>query len=277
MRKVLSFFIYSIFFFSAIKTTIAQPNALVFQHLQQGANAFNRANYIGAIREFTEAIKLRPTFADSYYNRGYAKMKIKDFVGAIDDFDETIAWSPMDKQAFHLRGDAHRELKHYAQAEADYTKAIDLGIPKPEAVYYKRAQVAALAKNYERSEKDYKYVMRFMPQLYSIYFKMGMLAYQNKHPQEAIDYLTKFLETQPSNMAVRLFRASIAAEEGMYDLAIADYTAALQKEPDNAFLYYQRGTAYYEQSKKKEACRDFQQASFYGYAPATNTLRRLCQ
>jgi tetratricopeptide (TPR) repeat protein len=256
---------------------MAQPNTLVFQHLKRGANAFNTNNYIGAIAEFSEAIKLRPTFADSYFNRGYAKMRIKDFVGAIDDFDETIAWSPLDIQAHHLRGDAHRELKHYADAETDYTIAIDLGIAKPEAIYYKRAQVAALAKHYERSEKDYKYVMRFMPQLYGIYFKMGLLAYQNKRPQEAITYLTEFLKTQPTNMAVRLFRASIASDEGMQDLAIIDYSAALLKEPDNAFLYYQRGTAYFELGKTKEACRDFQQASFYGYAPATNTLRRLCK
>ena len=263
--------------FAMLQSLNAQPNALVFQHLRQGANAFNTSNYIRAIREFTEAIKLRPTFADSYYNRGYAKMRIRDFVGAIDDFDETISWSPLDVQAHHLRGDAHRELKHYAEAEADYTRTIELGIAKPEAVYYKRAQVAALAKHYERSETDYKYVMRFMPQLYGIYFKIGLLAYQNKRPKEAIDYLTKFLEAQPANTAVRLFRASIASDEGMNDLAISDYTAVLLKEPDNAFLFYQRGSAYYELGKKKEACRDFQQAAFYGYAPATNTLRRLCK
>lgn len=255
----------------------AQPNALVFKHLQQGANAFNTANYIGAVREFTEAIKLRPTFGDSYFNRGYAKLRLRDFVGAIDDFDETIAWSPMDIQAHHLRGDAHRELKEYAEAEADYTRAIDLGIAKPEAIYYKRAQVAALAKHYERSEKDYKYVIRFMPQLYGIYFKMGLLAYQNKHPKDAIDYLTKFLETQPTNMPVRLFRASIAADEAEYELAIADYTAVLRTEPDNGFLYHQRGIAYHELDRAKEACRDFQLAAFYGYAAATNTMRRYCK
>ncbi|MEY4927437.1 MAG: repeat-containing protein YrrB [Bacteroidota bacterium] len=273
MRKIVAIIFFLAFYFRID----AQPNALVLQHLKKGANAFNTNNYMAAVQEFTEAIKLRPTFADSYFNRGYAKMRLKDYVGAIDDFDETIAWSPFDIQAHHLRGDAHRELKHYADAEADYTKAIDFGIAKPEAIYYKRAQVAALAKHYERSEKDYKYVMRFMPQLYGIYFKMGLLAYQNKHPKEAIEYLTKFLETQPANMSVRLFRASIASDEGLFDLAISDYSAALFKEPDNAFLYYQRGMAYYELAKKKEACRDFQQASFYGYAPATNTLRRLCQ
>jgi tetratricopeptide (TPR) repeat protein len=41
-------------------------------------------------------------------------------------------------------------------------------------------------------------------------------------------------------------QAEAAAEVGDYDLAITEFTQAIEQEPEDATLYYARGSAYYE-------------------------------
>jgi tetratricopeptide (TPR) repeat protein len=50
------------------------------------------------------AIKLNPTFATYYYNRGNSKIKIKDYLGAIEDFSKTVEINSSHTNAFYNRG-----------------------------------------------------------------------------------------------------------------------------------------------------------------------------
>ena len=255
----------------------AQPNGLVLRHLTTGSNYFNTGNYGGAIVSFTAALELRPTLADGYFNRGYAKFKLKDYVGAIDDFDETIAWSPADAQAYYLRAEAHRELKDLPEAERDYTQALAFGFKKLEPIFYNRALIALQLKHYAEAEADLQRVLRTSPNRYGLNFKLGLLAYQTKRPREAAEYLTQFLIAQPANTSVRLLRANIYSEEELFESAIADYTYILATEPDNGGVLYQRGLAYANSGDQTQACRDLQAASFYGYTPALARLKATCK
>ena len=49
-----------------------------------------RADYQGAIADYTEAIKLKPDDASAYIGRGGAKGFLADYKGAIADFTEEI-------------------------------------------------------------------------------------------------------------------------------------------------------------------------------------------
>jgi tetratricopeptide (TPR) repeat protein len=46
-------------------------------------------------------------------------------------------------------------------------------------------------------------------------------------------------------------------EEDKTDEAIAKWTQALTLAPDNCEILYYRGTAYTNQNKKEEACKDY--------------------
>jgi tetratricopeptide (TPR) repeat protein len=276
-KSLLTTPVFILFFVCAHFSAQAQQNDLVFKHLVQGSNYFNRGNLAGAIGEFTSAIKYRPTFGDSYFNRGYCKFKLKDYVGAIEDFNLTIDWSPNDAQTFFLRAESHRELKHYLDAERDYTKALDYGYPKSEQIYVKRAQVSTQLKHYERAEKDMMQVLRTAPTLYNMYYKLGLISYQANKNNEAANYFSKFLQYQPNNISVRQIRASIYFDNKQYDKAVPDLDVVIRAEPDNSSAYFQRGSSYSALNDADKACDDLHSAFQLGYLPAKKAMKKHCK
>lgn len=59
-----------------------------------------------AIKLYDEAIKLNPTVAQVYFNRGVSKSNHLDFEGAIKDYDKAIELNPEYMQAYGNRGNA---------------------------------------------------------------------------------------------------------------------------------------------------------------------------
>lgn len=75
-----------------------------------------------AISDFSEAIRLKPDFAEAYYNRG--RTQGADTSAAIADFDEAIKINPKYAEAYNSRGDAWEKRGEVNRAIADYQKAI---------------------------------------------------------------------------------------------------------------------------------------------------------
>ena len=73
-------------------TVVAQDKSKDF--FDQGLAKFTEKDYKGAIRDFDEAIRLKPDDAAAYNSRGSAKSNLGDKQGAIKDFDEAIRLKP---------------------------------------------------------------------------------------------------------------------------------------------------------------------------------------
>ncbi len=70
----------------SLHTVVAQDKSKDF--LNQGLAKFNKGDYEGAIKDYDEAIRLQPDYADAYYNRGNAKRALGDNQGAIQDYQD---------------------------------------------------------------------------------------------------------------------------------------------------------------------------------------------
>lgn len=76
---------------------------------------------------YTEAIRIKPDYAEPYNNRGIARKKKGDLDGAIKDYTEAIRIKPDHANAYWGRGNAWWEKEDYYSAAADYQKYFDLG------------------------------------------------------------------------------------------------------------------------------------------------------
>jgi tetratricopeptide (TPR) repeat protein len=95
-------------------------------------------NYTGALSDYTTAIKLNATDADTWMNRGLVKEKLSDLKGAYTDYTKAIALKEDLVKAWLNRGNVLMKEQRYQTAIEDYTAAIsfehDYG-----AAYYNRA------------------------------------------------------------------------------------------------------------------------------------------
>ncbi len=85
-----------------------------------------------AVRDFTEALRLRPDYDAAYYNRGLTYVKMERYEEGIQDFTTTISIAPTHQGAYVQRAFAYILLGRDAEAEADVLEAIELGVDADE-------------------------------------------------------------------------------------------------------------------------------------------------
>ena len=85
-----------------------------------------------AVRDFTEALRLRPDYDAAYYNRGLTYVKMERYEEGIQDFTATISIAPTHQGAYVQRAFAYILLGRDAEAEADVLEAIELGVDEDE-------------------------------------------------------------------------------------------------------------------------------------------------
>jgi len=92
----------------------------------------NKNNFllIKAINVYTEAIRIKPSDADSYLNRGKAYAKLKNHKKAIDDFTSAVYYGSDELKKkmllFYLRGQEYTELGDYKNAINDFSESLRL-------------------------------------------------------------------------------------------------------------------------------------------------------
>jgi tetratricopeptide (TPR) repeat protein len=89
----------------------------------QGKQAYDKGDYDLAVSCYTEAIRLTPTSAEVYYNRGLAHVGKSDLDKAIADCTEAIRLRPDYMDAYYIRGWAYLGKRDKGKAEADFQQA----------------------------------------------------------------------------------------------------------------------------------------------------------
>ena len=118
------------------------------QVLRRLASAYNnrgvafriKANYVQAIDDFNEAIRLVPNYANAFNNRGVAFRNMGELDRALADYDQAIRIKSDYVAAFYNRGLALADKKEYGKAISDFTEVLRID-PKNPTVLYRRGVV----------------------------------------------------------------------------------------------------------------------------------------
>ena len=90
------------------------------------ADSNRKVEFDQAIAYYNEAIRLQPTFAVFYNNRGNAWNNKKEYDNAIADYNQAIRLDPQLEAAYYNRGLAWEYKNNFDKAIADYSEAIRL-------------------------------------------------------------------------------------------------------------------------------------------------------
>lgn len=86
--------------------------------LRMGQNAIYFDDYISAIDNFNNIIRVKPYLSEPYFFRGLAKLNLDDYEGAIQDYSKAIELNPNYFHAYMYRGVAWHNLRKYEEAMA---------------------------------------------------------------------------------------------------------------------------------------------------------------
>ena len=106
------------------------------------------------MREFNEAIRLNPDYAEAYFNRGKTRLEQGNIERALRDFNEAIRLKPdYDVDAFYSRAFARGGAKDRRKLCSEPPLPIIRSISISEAVYTTRNQ-SKVERDHPRSCKE---------------------------------------------------------------------------------------------------------------------------
>ena len=178
-----------------------------------------------------------------------------------------------DVQAYCDRGHTYTEKGEYDLAIADWTKVIELD-PSWVGGYYYRGQAYTRKGEYERAITDFTKVIETDPSWVGGFYYQGQVythkgeyasaycergrAYRCKAEYElAIADYTKAIEIAPEFVSAYCDRGHAYTEKGEYDLAIADWTKVIETDPSWVGGYHYRGQAYTKKGEYERAILDY--------------------
>jgi len=98
----------------------------VLAYINRG-NAYRDGEQLDrAAADYGEVIKLAPTDARGWRNRGMIKLFKGDTKGGLADYDKALQYDPADAYSWNNRGQARMRLGDKAGAIADFRKALEI-------------------------------------------------------------------------------------------------------------------------------------------------------
>ena len=162
-----------------------------------------------AIKDFDEAVRLRPNYVGLYLARGATYGMSEDLDKAIADFDRALELDPNSGIAYMNRATARNRKGDRTESLSDYDKAIEL-IPENWMAWDGRCWVRAII---------------------------------GKDLDGALADCDKASELQPGAANTMNTRGFILYRQGRFEEAIASYDASIARDPNAASSYYMRGLA----------------------------------
>jgi tetratricopeptide (TPR) repeat protein len=103
--------------------------------------------------------------ASDFYNRGKAKLEIKDIEGAIEDLTKAVRLDSTALDVLKSLGDAYRQAKDYEKAEDIYENLVTKRAPPLAADYYALGIVYYMSKKYVSADSIFSKLIELKPEM----------------------------------------------------------------------------------------------------------------
>jgi tetratricopeptide (TPR) repeat protein len=236
----------------------------------RGEAAYEQKNYDKAITEFTEVIRLYPTYVAAYYYRGEAFLHKSDYDRAIADYTQALRHSDdnVNKELIYgSRGFAYQQKGEINKAIEDYESYLRI---EPNKTYIKslletlkgqsKGQSAGQQAQANKGSKG-----QSAEQQAQAAYERGEAAFEKQNWDKAITEFTEVIKLFSNYPAAYVYRGSALMHKSDYDRALADFNTALRESEDpemQALIYGNRGTVYSQKGERSKAIENYE-ASLY--------------
>jgi tetratricopeptide (TPR) repeat protein/predicted aspartyl protease len=230
---------------------------------RQGAALVSRGEFNAGIALLSKAVTLNPAEPDYYYQRGNAYWAGKQPDLALKDFDQALKLKPGFLSAYIPRAELDLNKGNTPAALADL-EAVDRLAPKQAdlrytlaALYERMDHLPESIQQYgawiESHPDDARMVAALAGRCYSRALANLELPGAMKDCDKALSRADK---SNPNNAQLHVDRALVYIRLGEFDKAISDCSDALKQSPKNASALYVKAVAELRKDKKAESSAD---------------------
>jgi tetratricopeptide (TPR) repeat protein len=220
---------------------------------------YQKKDYDNAMADFSKSIRLNPNYSDTYNDRALVWEARNDFISAIEDYNAAIRVDPKSFLAYHNRGRAFLTMKDYDKAVQDFDKAIELD-PKSVSVYNDRGRAYDAKHAHQAAIDDYTEAIRLDPQYFHGYRNRGLAWYGKKEYDKAIEDYNEAIRLDPNSAAAYNDRGRAWEGKRQRDKALADYNQAIRVDPQYYHAYNNRGLIRNAKKEYDQAIADYNEA-----------------
>jgi tetratricopeptide (TPR) repeat protein len=217
----------------------------------RGLSYFEIGLYDKAIEDYNAILREDSTDFEAYFNRGLAYMELADYISAQADFENTLALNPDYTKAYTFMGLARYHLGDYKEAIGFFNKGKESDILSA-ANYYNRALAYQAMGETAKAETDFKMAVKLEPKA-AYFWGYANLLFNNKDYQASVEAYNQAISLNPEEPKLWFNRGISKYEQKQYALAIEDFMAASQIDPEDLDAHWYLALSY-------KAIGDFEKA-----------------
>jgi protein O-GlcNAc transferase len=197
-------------------------------HHRQGNADCDAGRLDRAIMEYSQAIRLRPRFAEAYCDRGIAYRLRKDYLHALSDFEKAIRLRPHYAAPYNHRAYTLRLLGRYDQAIAAYQEAIRIS-PRSGARWLHLGACQSLTGRNREAIVSYRKALALDTGLNEARFNLGLLyAIAGEGAKAQASYRDALKRARPADVSQAMAELEAAQKKHPHGTALKQAIELLQ-------------------------------------------------
>lgn len=177
--------------------------ATYYSYPEMTQNDYLRSGYeypdtdtIETMINLNREIRLNPSNAKAFINRGNALVGLKNFKKAVEDYTKAIELEKNKARAFTNRGFAYEKLKEYDKAIEDYKAAISI-LPNFAAFYDNLGHAYLRSKDYSNAVSSYRKCIELDSKRFSAMLGLAEAYYETEDAEKSKHYLDEAKTIEP--------------------------------------------------------------------------------
>jgi tetratricopeptide (TPR) repeat protein len=204
---------------------------------KQGYNLQKENKCSEAIEKYDGVIRRSPKNVDAWFNRGICHYRVWNYPRARDDYQQVIQLKPDFVEAHYNIGLVHLAMDNTDQALGAFDNAIRLKPDEPDA-HRQRGDILRDRGDLAEALAEYTTLVKLSRSIRHVQRRALVLRDMGEFDQAIAEYDRLI---SPTNPFAQDERAATLREKGDIEAALAELNASLQRQPDFAGGYIERG------------------------------------
>lgn len=270
------------YFFLAIVILLAveghsQKSDSAAIYMKLANSRFGMNDYSGALKFYTQTIRLNPTSALAYQMRGVMNYSLQNYTDALTDINKSLQLDSNCGECHFYLSKLHEKLGNTTESKSDMTKIKgDMNVQSAQQ-YLNSGNKKLEISDYKCAEEYYDKALALVPNYKEAIYEKGYVKLKTGLYKAAITLFDTLLSHDSTYSNAYLMRGTAYLKLLSFDKALKDFNKTIALSPGEGAAYLNRGNTYYDQKKYDNACADWRTAFKLGVKEAGVQVGKYCK